>query len=130
VNPQKREYFDRQVDWVVQRLPKRVLRMLESIPLHVEDRPSRRQMKELGVEHPDDLCGCFVGIMESDRHSYQARNPNFITIFRGGIFEAATDEEGHLDRQELREQIRVTILHELAHFVGFDEDQLEKLGYA
>ena len=87
-------------------------------------------MRELGVEHPNDLCGCFVGLKEEDRHNYQARSPNFITIFRGGIFEAAVDEEGYFDRHELREQIRVTILHELAHFVGFDEDELEALGYA
>ena len=130
MNPKKRAYFDRQVDWVVKRLPKRVLKMLDHIPLHVEDRPSRRQMQELGVAHPNDLCGCFVGIAEGDRYSYQAKNSNFIAIFRGGIFEAAADDEGYFDRDGLREQIRVTILHELAHAVGFDENELEELGYA
>jgi len=129
MKPKKRAYFDRQVDWVVERLPKRVLRMLEEIPLHVEDRPSRRQMKELSVDHPNDLCGCFVGIAEGDRHSYQAKNANAIVIFRAGIFEESVDDEGYVDRPTLREQIRVTILHELGHFVGFDEDELDELGY-
>ncbi len=129
MTPKKREYFDQQVDWVVERLPKRVLRMLEEIPLHVEDYPSPRQMRELNVEHPNDLCGCFVGVMEGDRHAYQAKTPNFIAVFRGGIWESAIDDDGILRRSELREQIRITILHELAHYVGFDEDQLEELGY-
>ena len=129
MNPKKRAYFDRQVDWVIERLPKRVLRMLEDIPLHVEDRPSKRQMRELSIEHPNDLCGCFVGVVKGDRHSYQAKTPNFIAIFRGGVFENSVDDEGYVDRQKLREQIRVTILHELAHYVGFDEDELDELGY-
>ena len=129
MHPKKRAYFDRQVDWVVARLPHWVLRMLDEIPLHIEDRPSKRQMRELGVEHPNDLCGCFIGVIESDRRSYQARSPNFIAIFRGGIFENSADDEGYVDREKLREQIRVTILHELGHFVGFEEDDLDKLGY-
>ena len=129
MNPKQREYFDRQVDWVVERLPKPVQRMLETIPLHVEDRPSRRQMKELRIDHPNDLCGCFVGVAEGLQHSVQATTPTFITIFRCGIFDAAADEEGYFDRADLREQIRVTILHELAHAVGIDEEELEELGY-
>ena len=129
MNPKKRAYFDRQVDWVVERLPKRVLRMLEEIPLHVEDRPSKRQMQELGVDHPNDLCGCFVGVAIGDRYSYRAKHSSFITIFRGGIFENSVDDEGYIDRRKLREQIRVTILHELGHYVGFDEDELDDLGY-
>jgi len=129
MNPKKRAYFDNQVDWVVKRLPKRVLRMLEEVPLHVEDRPSKRQMRELNVGHPNELCGCFVGVAKGDRHSYQARNTNAIVVFRGGIFENSIDDEGYIDRQKLREQIRITILHELGHFVGFDEDELDKLGY-
>ena len=128
MNSKQRAYFDRQVDWVVERLPKRVQRMLETIPLHVEDRPSRRQMRELGVEHPNDLCGCFVGVAEGHRFS-QATTPSFIAIFRDGIFEAAADAEGYFDRAGLREQIRVTVLHELAHAVGIDEEELEELGY-
>ncbi len=125
-----RDYFDRQVDWVVKRLPKKIVKMLDEVPLHVEDYPSRRQMKELGVKHPNDLCGCFVGIPKGQDSHYIAQTANFIAIFRGGILEMATDDTGVIRRDALRDQIRTTILHELAHYVGYDEEGVAEIGYA
>ena len=52
-----------------------------------------------------------------------------IYLFREGIFNLAADRRGRIDEEELREQIRVTILHELGHHHGLDEDDLAELGY-
>lgn len=125
----KREYFDKQVEWVLKRLPQKVLRLLEEVPLHVEDKPSRELMREMNVEYDDELCGCFSGVAIDERYELNSPVPNSVTIFRKGIFVLACDEEGNFSRTELRNQIRITILHELAHFHGMDEDEIDDIGY-
>ena len=133
----RREYFDRQVDWVLDRLPRKILRLLLEIPLHVEDQPSKELMQELGIENPEDLCGCFSG---TTAHLEKNTNPgvwgltgvpwpNSITIFRRGIIAMSLDESDKVCRDRLRQEIRTTILHELAHLHGMDEEEIAEMGY-
>ena len=129
MNQQKRDYFDKQVEWVLNRLPEKINRLLDEIPINVEDRPSRQLMREMQVEYDDELCGVFTGVAIDEVHEMNPSVPNTITLFRKGIFELAFDDEDRFSKEELRRQIRITILHELAHYHGIDEDELEKLGY-
>lgn len=129
MHPKKRDYFDRQVRRVLDRLPASVTALLEEVPLLVEDHPSRRVMREMNVEYADDLCGLFSGVAMGQESGLNPNVPNSITIFRLGLFALAYDEEGRFHRDELRRQIRITVLHELAHFHGMDEDELEEIGY-
>lgn len=129
MNKEDREYFDRQVDWVMARLPARIHELLEEVPLCVEDRPSRRLMKEMQIDHPAELCGCFLGLAIDERNEFHAVMPNQILLFRLGLTEMAVDAEGRLDEEELREQIRITIIHELAHYHGMDEEEVDEWGY-
>jgi len=55
--------------------------------------------------------------------------PDVVTIYRLGIMEAARDKWGRLSAAALREEIRITLLHELAHFHGLNEEEIEDLGY-
>ena len=55
--------------------------------------------------------------------------PPVVTIYREGILAQAADEEGRLRKSRIREEIRITILHELAHHHGLEEDELRELGY-
>jgi predicted Zn-dependent protease with MMP-like domain len=71
------------------------------------------------VEEADDEDPDLFGLWES--HEYM---PDKITIFRRPLLEEYRD-----DPPELERQIRVTVLHELAHYFGIDEDRLEELGY-
>ncbi len=129
MNPQKRRYFDEQVEWVLRRLPEKVLRLLDEVPLCVEDHPSKTLMRRMGVEDPDDLCGCFHGRAIDERDALNAVTPDQIMIFRRGIYGMAYDEEGRPSRKELRNQIRITIVHELGHYHGMDEDEVREWGY-
>ena len=136
MNPTDREHFDRHVEWVLARLPQNVLNLLKEVPLHVEDQPSKRQMKDLGTDDPAGLCGYFFGIpfnavsVFGHLHAAQAVPvPSSITIFRRGIIAASRNEQGKVRRSELRQQIRITILHELAHLLGMEEDELTAIGY-
>ena len=135
MNPTKRKYFDQQVEWVLARLPQNVLRLLLETPLHVEDQPSKRLMRTLEIEYPEELCGYFTGTPKGEgnviAHLIGTDSPilTSITIFRRGIIAASKDEWNKIRRSELREQIRVTILHELAHQHGMDDEELEEIGY-
>ena len=76
-------------------------------------------------EHPDDpdLFGLYEGTPLPERGDMAGRLPDQITIYRVPLEETFTDPE------ELEEEIRITVLHELAHYFGIDEDRLEQLGY-
>jgi len=126
-----RDYFDEQVEWVLARLPQSVLRILREVPIHVEDQPSKRLMRDLKIEDAEELCGYFCGVPygEGSVFAVGVQMPNSVTIFRRGIIAAACDEWGRVRRNNLRQQIRITILHELAHLHGMDEDEIAAIGY-
>jgi len=131
MNQNHRDYFDRQVGWVLERLPQNVLRILEEVPLHVEDQPSRQLMRELNIADPEELCGYFCGVPYSEPVSHVSSTfvPNHVTIFRRGIATASQDEWGKVCRRKLRREIRITILHELAHLHGMEEEEIADIGY-
>ncbi len=125
-----RKYFDEQLELVLGQLPAGVAHLLDDVPLVVDDYPSRKTMRQLRVRRRDQLCGLYTGIPLTERSVTHSGVPSdVIHIFRAGILSLATDYHGNLDEDELREQIRITILHELGHHHGLDEADLEELGY-
>src|SRR5688572_12985079 len=125
-----RAYFDEHCDAVLAQLPRDVLRLLDEVPLYVEDHPSREVMREMNVADPTQLMGLHTGISLMDRRIEQSGYlPNHIFIYRLGLLTLTDDLEGPERDAELRHQIRITILHELGHYHGLDEDDLDELGY-
>ena len=61
--------------------------------------------------------------------SHSGNLPDVVTIYREGIMSAAADDEGRINTKRLREEIRITVLHELGHYHGLNEEQLAELGY-
>jgi predicted Zn-dependent protease with MMP-like domain len=130
MNSELREYFDRQLDVVMSQLPAQVHELIERVPMHVDDYPSPATMRKLGVRRRGNLCGLYTGVPLTNRSVMHSGIPNdVIQIFREGILNMATDYRGNIDEEELRKQIRLTILHELGHHHGLDEDDLRELGY-
>jgi predicted Zn-dependent protease with MMP-like domain len=130
VNAYERRDFDEQLEWVLEKLPPMIHELIEKVPLHVEDYPSDDVMDRMGVEYLDDLCGLYTGIPIGDKSvSHSGTLPDVVTIYREGIVSAAADRHGNISRGRLREQIRITILHELAHHHGLTESDLRELGY-
>jgi len=125
-----RDYFDEQVEWVLSRFPDRVHQLLDVVPMYVEDYPSPRVMKEMGVRRRSDLCGYYAGIPLPERHiEHSGTLSDAIYLYRAGILSLACDEDGEIDEDEFQHQIRVTILHELGHHHGMTEEELDALGY-
>ena len=130
MNPRKRRRFDEQFEWVLERMPLSVHELIERVPLHVEDYPSAEVMERIGVRYIDSLCGLYTGIPIGDKSVWHSGvMPDVVTIYREGILSVAADRTGRITTERLREEIRITILHELAHHHGLNEDDLHKLGY-
>ena len=98
--------------------------------MHVEDYPSEEVLDQLHIEYLDDLCGLYTGIPIGQKSvTHSGTLPDVVTIYREGILSAAADRQGRITTKRLREEIRITILHELAHHHGLTEEDLRKLGY-
>lgn len=126
----QRAYFDRQVDRVIARLPDEVKRLLREVPVCVEDAPTQTVRREMNLVSPDELCGLFVGSVENHAIAGDQAQPPTVILYRRGLFAAAADDNGFVDAASLRRQIKITILHELGHYHGLDEDELCKAGFA
>jgi predicted Zn-dependent protease with MMP-like domain len=130
VDSRTRRRFDEQLEWVLKRMPPLIHELIEKVPLHVEDYPSEEVMDRMRVRYIDDLCGLYTGIPIGDKSvSHSGTLPDVVTIYREGILTAAADRQGRITTDRLRQQIRITILHELAHHHGLTERELRKLGY-
>ena len=130
MNPYARRRFDEQLEWVLRRLPPMVHELIEKVPLHVEDHPSAETMAKMGVRFREQLCGLYTGIPLPERSVHHSGTlPDVVTIYREGILSAARGARGRVGTDRLRDEIRKTVLHELAHHHGLDEDELRELGY-
>ncbi len=130
MNSKLRALFDRQLEQVLPELPAQVQALLDDVPLVVEDYPSRELMRRTGVRHRSALCGLYSGIPLTKRSVEDWGVPSdVIHIFRDGILYLARSPDGTIDDDELRQQIRVTILHELGHHHGMTEAELRELGF-
>ncbi|GIK18824.1 MAG: metallopeptidase family protein [Leptolyngbya sp. PLA2] len=130
----ERARFDRLLEEVIESLPRRVRAVLEELPVIVVDRPSPALLDELGIppeEHADaaeELCGLHTGVSLPDRSVDRSGDlPDDIHLFRVGIVNLAGGWES--GDEAVREEIRITLLHEIGHHFGLDEDDLADLGY-
>jgi predicted Zn-dependent protease with MMP-like domain len=115
----------KEVARVLDRLPRQFRKHLSNLEIVVEDSPEKKLLLAEGLDpRHDTLYGLYQGVPLPDRSEfYPPILPDKITIFSEPLLRDFTDP------QELREQIRVTVLHEIAHFFGMDEDDIDKLGY-
>ena len=125
-----RDLFDLNLERVLSGLPQRVHDLLAEVPLFVEDFPPGEVLDQLKIHHRGDLCGLYTGVPLNERNQFDSPTmPDVVTIYREGIMNLAAGCGGDLSEKKLRNQIRITVLHELGHHHGFDEDELEELGY-
>ncbi len=130
LDPALRERFDRLLEEVLDELPDDVLDLLEECPLVVDDEPSERTLRQMRIGDRDYLCGLYTGIPLTDRSvEHSGVLPDRVQVFRRGVVAAARARKGHLSDRRLKRQIRITVLHEIGHHFGLDEDDLRELGY-
>ena len=114
-----RREFERVVDDVLASLPEWITEQIDNLTVRVADWPNRTQDTD-----GDGLLGLYEGISLAERGiDYFGAVPDIIWVFRGPHLEMG------LSRTELRAEIRTTVLHELAHHLGIDDDRLHELGW-
>ena len=133
VEPSERALFDQLLDREVAALPAGVHGLLAEVPLIVDDEASPELLRDLGMSEDDDLCGLHDGVALTER-SVEDHGvlPTQLRLFRGPILRMAGYGEGVGSpgrRRELRRQIHITLLHEIGHHFGLDEEDLRQLGY-
>jgi predicted Zn-dependent protease with MMP-like domain len=110
------------VDEALDAIPAEFQPSLENLEIVVEDWPSRRLLKSLGIPRDEGLYGLYSGTALTHRSLQEPEGPARITLYRGAL------EEDFPDPEELRREIAVTVLHEVAHHLGIGEERLEELG--
>jgi predicted Zn-dependent protease with MMP-like domain len=130
VTDEERDRFDSVLEALIPRLPLRVRRVMEEVPVIVEDMPDAATLKKMRIRHPSGLLGLYHGV-SIDRRNFEdpPRLGDVIYLYRLGLLTVARLRNGALDVERLDVEIRKTILHEIGHHHGLDEDDLEELGY-
>ena len=115
----------KEVSRVVDRLPRRFREQLRNVEFVVEEQPSRALLRSEGLDpRCDTLYGIYQGVPLPERSALDPPLlPDKITIFAEPLLQDFPDPD------ELLQEIRLTVLHEIAHYFGMDEDEVEKLGY-
>lgn len=121
VEKENADFYDL-VERALEGLPPEIASLLDNVAIVVEDWPDLSS--PLVPDGEDEtLYGLYEGVPLTERGAgYYGILPDKISIFRGPL-------ERDFWEDELEEQIRVTVVHEVAHHFGFDEDRLEELGW-
>ncbi|HXU88957.1 MAG TPA: metallopeptidase family protein [Methylomirabilota bacterium] len=117
-----RRQFEALVDKALRKLPRKFRDKIANIAVVVEDWADDDTLQEMGIEPPDTLYGLYRGIDLTRRDSsYGNVMPDVITIYQGPIEEDAVDE------REMAEIVRETVVHELGHYFGLDDETMHRI---
>ncbi|MGW0004287.1 metallopeptidase family protein [Nocardia grenadensis] len=106
--------FEELVGDALDQIPAELTRAIDNVVILIEPR------------NPDDphLLGLYHGIALTERDShYGGSLPDTVTIYRDALLDVCSDES------EVIEEVRITVIHEIAHYFGIDEDRLHQLGW-
>ena len=120
----KRGNFDTLIKRALQRIPREFQEALENIQIVVDDWPDPELMEEVTGDRDEVLYGLFTGTPLTQRSFADWGDlPPVIHIYRKPL------EEDFADSHELAREIEITLVHEIAHYLGFDEETLQRYGY-
>jgi predicted Zn-dependent protease with MMP-like domain len=114
--------FDRLVDRALAGIPAPFREALAEVAIVIDDLPTRDQLAENDLDADDTLYGLYEGVPRTEYGADWVAAPNRITLFRLPL------EEDFPDPDDLADEVRITVIHELAHHLGIDDDRLEELG--
>jgi predicted Zn-dependent protease with MMP-like domain len=119
-----REKFETAVERAIARIPAEIRERMHNLVIRVEARPSPELLADMGAPDDEILFGLYDGIPLSERSAFDPPlHPDTILIFQEAL------EEWCQTLDELEEEIEITVVHEVAHYLGIDDERLEELGY-
>ena len=116
----EKEKFRKLVEEAVDSLPEEFAKRLNNVSVVVQDYPSKELLKSLKLPPWALLFGLYQGVPQTKRASYSGVLPDKITIFKNPIQRVSRTEE------EIKAQVRATVIHEIGHHFGLSEEDLKK----
>jgi len=114
--------FERLVDRALASIPSPFRESLAEVAIVIDDWPSDDQLIDNDLDPDDVLYGLYEGVPRTEWAADSAVVANRITLFRIPL------EDDFPDPRDLAEEVRITVIHELAHHLGIDDDRLDELG--
>ena len=114
--------FERLVERALAGIPSPFRDALSEVAIVIDDVPTRDQLVENELDSDETLYGLYEGVPRTEYGADWVAAPNRITLFRLPL------EEDFPDPDDLADEVRITVIHELAHHLGIDDDRLEELG--
>lgn len=118
------EHFEILVEQAIESIPETLLAYMDNVEILVEEWPTRAQLNSVGIPRGNLLLGLYEGVPLTERTThYGLVLPDKITIFRRPILMVTPGND-----EAVRNQIRRTVLHEIAHHFGISDERLIELG--
>ena len=114
--------FDQLVERALAGIPMPFAAALEEVAIVIEEAPSPEQLRDNDLPPDEWLYGLYEGVPRTEWGADWATLPNKISLFRFPL------EADFPDPEDLEEEVRITVIHELAHHLGIDDDRLHELG--
>ena len=135
MTPQQRERFDEIAHRVFESLPAPLKTLMEEIPVVIDDVPGDDILRYYGMDPKApgvhrELLGLHTGVPLTDQSVEDSGTlPPEVQLYRAGIIEFAGGWSGDDAEERIAEEIRISVLLELGHHFGLEEDDLADLGY-
>lgn len=114
--------FEHLVAIALAEIPMPFAAALEEVAIVIEDEPTPEQLRDNELQADDTLYGLYEGVARTEWGADWISVPNRISLFRLPL------EADFADPDDLAEEVRITVIHELAHHLGIDDDRLHDLG--
>jgi predicted Zn-dependent protease with MMP-like domain len=116
--------FDQAVEQALERIPEEFLRHIREVTILVEEEPSEEVLSDLEVQEGDTLFGAYFGVPAGEKSVFDSTiEPDVIVIYKCPLEEYCETVE------ELTEEIEITVVHEVAHHFGMEDEDLARYGY-
>jgi predicted Zn-dependent protease with MMP-like domain len=119
--PTKSEAFEEIVEWAYSTLPRKIRELPDFPGIQVADEPPQDLLNRRNWPRGTEMLGCYSGVLRTERqHNLVRIAPDLIFVFRGPILRCS--------RGDLRAEVKRVVWHEVAHWLGHDEQQVKELG--
>lgn len=115
------EDFEKLVADGLDAIPKEFIDKIKNVAVTIADFPTQKQLEKVKARPGSTLFGLYEGIPQTERGNYSGVLPDKITIFKVPLVCMSEDED------DLRERVKHTVWHEIAHHFGLDHDRIHKL---
>jgi predicted Zn-dependent protease with MMP-like domain len=112
------EEFEALVAEALEGLPEEFAELLDNVAVMVEEEPDPEDLEAMGMDPDEELFGLYQGVPQSQRDSFYTALPDRVVIYRGPILRYCRS------RREVIREVRDTVVHELGHHFGMEEDDM------